>query len=514
MDGVWDDAVAVECGGHAASSSSGVLVATPPVTAPPAKRRRTETRSAAAGDLRKAEKAAAVFRKFSQRHASATRVLPRDCGFTLAAVSAGLRECAEGTWLDGTIERGQFHWGCLACKARRAQLPKAMFTWQHCSRKYACGTLKCKQLNISNVKRHQRVRWHRDACLLLLGLDEGDGGGDPTPCTAPPSDHFVRLVTEVRKGSAVRPGLAGIGSARKLAKMRFVVAEAVKGEQRCWMQDVECITLIRDERQGQLVVRARATNSHLDTRTFVLGCMRDFGSGALKITQATHDIIKEFCTPGFGASRHRCLAVEAPALDDGLYQRILAKVEALAVDSAADEIRSGESMRSDAASLTKNLRVLLRDKAHGMRRTFGDHECCHIESSVCRSVFCQSVSLSVHQSTGRPFSQFASGRMPSCLLACSPPIARPRACLHLSVCLLACLSLRLYLCLRLCPCLCLCHVLGCPVGSVARFLRLLVGCWGIARLVDVAPKHPQPTTANMSLTNRLSDALVANPPGC
>ncbi len=113
-----------------------------------------------------------------------------------------------------------------------------------------------------------------------------------------------------------------------------------------------------------MIVRVSAGQKDLSTRSGLFGQTRFAGSTAQNIADATAAMVRDMATAGAAGG----------LLDQGVYDAIRLKVEMLSVDSASNKtlaaniMRRPEQRRADEELLTPNLKVLVRDKAHGMRR--------------------------------------------------------------------------------------------------------------------------------------------------
>lgn len=157
-----------------------------------------------------------------------------------------------------------------------------------------------------------------------------------------------------------------------------------------------------------MLFRFRAVGFHrgvVEVRSGVLGLTKAFGTGAANIVKATHHVVKRFLS---GNLRRTAGGDDGPATSAGevlpdTLDRVLAKVEAVTVDAASDELLAAElgrgegidredvagllrlrgSSRDDDAPalargpiaatdllkpLTPNLRLVIRDVTHASRR--------------------------------------------------------------------------------------------------------------------------------------------------
>jgi hypothetical protein len=144
------------------------------------------------------------------------------------------------------------------------------------------------------------------------------------------------------------------GGREKCDNLRECINEAARMDQQRFVRNAETITLIRDESKGILLIRLLACDNKLKHRVFTLGLRANAGSDAFDIDEATRDLIHEFCTP---------LGDVAPDLE--MVNRMCSKVEAICVDSAANELKASRIMID---SFAPNLKAVIRDRAHAARR--------------------------------------------------------------------------------------------------------------------------------------------------
>ena len=278
----------------------------------------------------------------------------RGCG----NLTGDLRHKAESTcWLEPRRLDREMGWQfvCSTCSALRGSAAAVSFPLP---------------LRSFNLLRHQRRAVHIAGVHRWLGLSPGAVG----PPAGPSLEAFAQVWDMLRRGTAVDKGLDGVGSAKKLSKMRWCISEALRRLDRKALGNAKCISLSRDERDGRLSIRYSAADAELNRRRRWLGQARGFGTGAAAITEATATVIRLLATPGYGAPGHdRSAAVCDAALADHIFRHI----ESVTVDAASDEVLSGELIRGGglrgsaaaaALAITPNLRFILRDKTHGARR--------------------------------------------------------------------------------------------------------------------------------------------------
>ena len=141
-------------------------------------------------------------------------------------------------------------------------------------------------------------------------------------------------------------------------------------------QDVvdECagISLIRDESAARLVLRAKCVTSKLGVKCVFLSSVKDPGSGAAAITEATMQGFRRFSTRFLGAPGRSAKA----KVKKQFLRKTKDKVRVIATDAAADELLSAAMLKSktglmnqeELRALLKNLQLCLRDVSHAARR--------------------------------------------------------------------------------------------------------------------------------------------------
>ena len=202
----------------------------------------------------------------------------RGCG----NLTGDLRHNAESTcWLEPRRLDREMGWQfvCSTCSALRGSAAAVSFPLP---------------LRSFNLLRHQRRAVHIAGVHRWLGLSPGAVG----PPAGPSLEAFAQVWDMLRRGTAVDKGLDGVGSAKKLSKMRWCISEALRRLDRKALGNAKCISLSRDERDGRLSIRYSATDAELNTRRRWLGQARGFGTGAAAITEATATVIRRLATPG------------------------------------------------------------------------------------------------------------------------------------------------------------------------------------------------------------------------
>ncbi|MCP4239061.1 MAG: hypothetical protein GY772_00695 [bacterium] len=201
-------------------------------------------------------------------------------------------------------------------------------------------------------------------------------------------------------------GLQDVGKRERLVKIQWCISEALKQRTaKFLMERATAIALIRDERRGRLLIRYRAVAENGELVSGTLGQSKEFGTGALSITKATHAIVRRALTEAVEPPRG-CKGVPLATDLERRVKSVLAKMEArvsivhlylftllchcrfggrclqvLTVDSANDEVLSGEIMAAGNAAekyraIAPNLRIIVRDVTHASRRSLAPRTQC------------------------------------------------------------------------------------------------------------------------------------------
>lgn len=93
----------------------------------------------------------------------------------------------------------------------------------------------------------------------------------------------------------------------QLCHMRWVVTEAQLQTLRFAVKTCRCLVLMRDERQGKLCVRFRATHQDMSLVNGLLGIIELEGKTANHLVHATHRAIEFFLHRKFPATSRRSI---------------------------------------------------------------------------------------------------------------------------------------------------------------------------------------------------------------
>ena len=263
-----------------------------------------------------------------------------------------------GTWVWFATPGGSFQWVCLACEASNKTRHL-----DRCTTGSGCW-------KASNLKRHHDSVDHRVCVATFFGR--------PTTVehSVPSIDVFKEVVKAFQTGAApsagyeLRCGHVGEDKAQRLV---WCLSEADIGMKREAVKHAEVLQLIRDERHSRLHARFNcvAADDSGDATRGYLGQARDFPPSALGVTRATRAIYKDFCTKYVDPPRG---AAVTPIFLEELFDHMRNITEALAIDSAENEIAAAHDMKLDTAAepaFTPNCKFILRDACHSARRVLG-----------------------------------------------------------------------------------------------------------------------------------------------
>ncbi len=243
---------------------------------------------------------------------------------------------AAGSWLrlfPSTSEAG-----CILCRGYRCKV----------------GTLR-----LPNLKRHHRSKAHIKQVKSFLRHAVGPTGR--TTAGSPSKEDFCKVWDSIASGQTPASALVR----QKVEKIQWLLGESIFTVDRRAIAAAASIAIARDESKGALVVRFSCTSEKLEQRSGILGIVRGFGQTASAVTRATQAVFKEFCTPN---PRGRFGGGGALQMSNRLYNHLNNKIEFMTTDAALNELLSARLMPTGPNPLTPNLKMCLRDYAHGSRR--------------------------------------------------------------------------------------------------------------------------------------------------
>ena len=163
----------------------------------------------------------------------------------------------------------------------------------------------------------------------------------------PPEDEWRKCLQQFRDGKSARDGR---GTSDRIYLMRWCLSECMLQHWRKQLRTAKVLVLIRDERQGRLQIRFRATSSNFSVLSGVFGCEElCIGKKAIDIDihNATKAALKEFCTERSGAPRG--FNGPAPKVDSELLAALKEKCEMIVTDCASADVHQC-SQQSPACS--------------------------------------------------------------------------------------------------------------------------------------------------------------------
>ena len=116
-----------------------------------------------------------------------------------------------------------------------------------------------------------------------------------------PTVKELRKIVKARMTyHSYRRGIEDVARGRgKQQRYQWCIAEALRRKQRAFLSRAVCIGIAQDARESRLLVRCVAVDDKLTVRRFMLGMLKDYGSGSVAIRDATRTITHNFCHPRF-----------------------------------------------------------------------------------------------------------------------------------------------------------------------------------------------------------------------
>ncbi len=226
---------------------------------------------------------------------------------------------------------------------------------------------------ISHIIAHGKSPKHQKALQLALG----ETPGTEFETLGAPSKELLKKVFDNRaKSVSVMHGVEGECGQKKLQKIEFVLAEGRRMYERRFLKQSESIAVHQDGCSPRFVIRFSASKSDLSRLKGHLGHVnqiKDHGTGCRAIRDSMEQIIRNFCTPGFGAPYldERPGKRFKPALDEAMYHKVTHTIELANRDCAGDELVAGKlatTVVENKYPLLPNCLALTWDKVHGARR--------------------------------------------------------------------------------------------------------------------------------------------------
>ena len=179
---------------------------------------------------------------------------------------------------------------------------------------------------------------------------------------------FSSVWTHVQR-RASRRDVPSVGHTRKIYRMIWCLAEAIRAELRGKLADAATIALHLDKGLGRLHIRATAADKKLSRVQAVLGCLSMTG-GHVQLIETAETIICRFCTPHADrpascveASRKK--RPKPGKVCKSLLQTFQQQVHLWNADSAGDVQLAGQVARA----VFPKLKAVSWDAPHASRRT-------------------------------------------------------------------------------------------------------------------------------------------------
>lgn len=247
-----------------------------------------------------------------------------------------------GSWLDGVWE-DNFAVVCKCCRAVQA------------ANSWATGitTLTAFQ-KCHALRHHNNCETHIKSVQKFLGRDIQQDD-NKTALKQALSEVWADAV----KGLSFQAASNNTtGSRHKVARLIETLGEGLKENDRKVIRAASVVALHQDSREGVLCVRYSAS-TETSVHHGVLGFAHSWGTTSAHLCEAVQEILRDFATDYQGR------------FDEGLLRHLCQVTELLNGDGASDEqrsIRLLSSARGGTPPVFPNIKVLVRDCAHGARR--------------------------------------------------------------------------------------------------------------------------------------------------
>ena len=227
---------------------------------------------------------------------------------------------------------------------------KGKFPWLTQSWHNKKWSAKCRvcgiHLSMNTLTRHARTKSH---------LAKSSG----ISLEAPSVEEFKKVLQHCMD-TKVAPNINGIpdiGKGGKIRRMIMSLADGMKRLDHQFTEKVKSMSIMRDASKGKLCIRFAMVDKSLETRAGLLAWQPVINSSAQGLLVLTTKGMRRFAT--------LCVGGVQPQLIKKILKQIRWYTHNVAVDAADNEVLASELMRR---SLTPNLCLVTRDKAHGTRR--------------------------------------------------------------------------------------------------------------------------------------------------
>ncbi len=299
-------------------------------------------------------------KKKTWQHAFNLSASLKPCGVEPVAASASMPLVEAGAVPGTGLKWGL---GCLFCN----RLPERLL-----NHRTEMAPFRCLSLRRDLLLRHQRTAQHVVAASWMGGL-QTTALGKPLPQRAPGLQEMKDLLRQMQLGDSSRRSAGGKCSDRMI-NMRWCLMESLAEQDRTFLRKAKCITLIRDERHGRLLVRFVAGDGRLNVREGTMGVMTGYGSATgASLVNAMSTVLQQCCTERLGLPRQMQEILPSPHVDEALLEQVRGAVELLVSDSASNEllaasIARGWRAKGHDAPLLPHVRTVFRDLSHATRR--------------------------------------------------------------------------------------------------------------------------------------------------
>ncbi len=216
----------------------------------------------------------------------------------------------------------------------------------------------------SSFRRHAGTNFHKAAKKAFLAKDDEtlDSVG------APPAKEFVaawRTLGVRRRSDQVQ------ARRRKLNTLEWCLWQALRDDERKFLRTADTVSIQMDERKARTLLTYAACQGTRVPRD-VLAHYRHVNREAEDIARLVHKAVRHFC---FFRQQHASTnsARSKPRLDKRAQRNIIHRIEMFSADGASAEQLAGRLLhprveREGAVEKLPRLKMILRDKAHSVRR--------------------------------------------------------------------------------------------------------------------------------------------------
>ena len=222
--------------------------------------------------------------------------------------------------------------------------------------KFAKIAMPASSMQLCVLVKHDKCKAHQAAM-------QNKPGGVPTKA------QFLKVLRLAKKGQ-IPPHVQGIGREKKLRKMKWCLAEAVRMVRMHGLRCCQVLGIHTDARKGRLAVRFTGCGDELVLYSGVLGTtslVRQFSSDAIGISAAVKSVLEDACTSFVGVP-YTMKSGPKPHLDKALFLHLKESVELLNADAATDEQLAGKLNTVGPRPFFPNVILRNKDKAHASRR--------------------------------------------------------------------------------------------------------------------------------------------------